>query len=141
MIVPVPVSSLSCSLLTSEISLLFSYDCLNLRHRYDGTLYGFNLDFSQGYFPKRGWLFHPRDLISMHICTTEPQNLITLFPVQPQMVCHLKQVTNTMCQFLSKVESSITETTLEVSSPTSGSKGRWTLKPDRVAHGSCPVRY
>lgn len=125
----------------SEISLPFSYDCLTLRHQYDGTLCGFNLDFSQGYFPKRWWLFHPRDLISMHICTTEPQNLITLFPVQPQMVCHLKQVTNTVSQFFSKVESSITGTTWEVSSPTSCSKGRWTLKPDQVAQGSCSLRF
>lgn len=113
----------------SEISLLFSYDCLNLRHQYDGTLRGFNLDFSQGYFPKWWWLFHPRDLISMHICTTEPQDLITLFPVQLQMVHHLKQVTNTMSQFLSKVESSLTETTREVSSPLLAQKegGLWSL--------------
>lgn len=125
----------------SAMSLLSSYDCLNLRHQYDGTLCGFNLDFSQGYFPKRCWLFHPRDLISMHICTTEPQNLITLFPVQPQMVCHLQQVSNTVSQFLSKVESSITEATWEVSSPSSCSKGGWTLKSVQVAQGSCLVKF
>lgn len=42
-------------------------------------------------------------------------------------------------QFVSKVESSITETTQEVSSPASCSKGGWTLKPVQVAQGSCQV--
>lgn len=107
--VPVPVSSLSCSLLIAEYFSTFSSDCLNLRHQYDRTLCGFNLDFSQDYFPKWRWLFHPRDLISMHICTAELQDLITLFPVQPQMACHLEQVMNITSQFVSELEFTTTE--------------------------------
>lgn len=118
----------SLTLLNSYIwNFFFFYDCLILRHQYDGTLCEFNLDFSQGYFPKWRWLFHPRDLISMHICTTEPRNLITLFPVQPQMVCHLKQVTKAVSQFLSKVESSITKPSCEVCSPASKEGRLWSL--------------
>lgn len=45
----------------------------------------------------------------MHIRTTELQNLITLFPVQPQMACHLEQVTNITSQFLSELQFTTTE--------------------------------
>lgn len=44
-------------------------------------------------------------------------------------------------RFLSKVESSITQTTREVSSLTSCSEGGWTLKPVQIAWGSCPVKF
>lgn len=46
-----------------------------------------------------------------------------------------------MSQFLSEVESGITEITREVSSPVSCSKGGYTLKPVQVAQGSCPVKF
>lgn len=77
----------------------------------------------------------------MHICTTEPQNLITLFPVQPQMVCHLMQVKKAASELLSEVEPSTTETSQKSPSPASCSKRELTLVPVQVAQDSLPVKF